>query len=228
MKKTDRLFGELNHHAYCIAGRYSKGMIEDELAVCGIDIGPSNPDYIVTTVDVLNIDKARELKEKAYTMPVNSGSKKIFLTFCESATIEAQNALLKILEEPPVSSVFIFCIKNLSVLLPTVRSRVAIVHPRNAQIRNVTNGYEDLVDTFLGSNEKQRLDMAKTFAEEISKGKRGRADFIDFVHALNVRLRARGIKENISALQALSLCEKYGNDRAPSIKMLLEYVAMNV
>ena len=63
----------------------------------------------------------RDARADMYIMP-NEGSRKIYI-FPQELGIEGQNALLKILEEPPPYGVFILLSDNPEKLLPTVRSR---------------------------------------------------------------------------------------------------------
>ena len=51
------------------------------------------------------------------------GKKVILISNAESLTINAANALLKILEEPPENSYLILTTQNISSLLPTIISR---------------------------------------------------------------------------------------------------------
>lgn len=63
----------------------------------------------------------RDARADMYIMP-NEGSRKIYI-FPQDLGTEGQNALLKILEEPPRYGVFILLTDNPEKLLPTVRSR---------------------------------------------------------------------------------------------------------
>ena len=63
----------------------------------------------------------REFREDMFILP-NESDYKIYL-FPQELGIEGQNALLKILEEPPSYGVFILLTDNPEKLLPTVRSR---------------------------------------------------------------------------------------------------------
>ena len=63
----------------------------------------------------------REAREDVFIRP-NEADHKIYL-FPQELGIEGQNALLKILEEPPSYGVFILLTDNPDKLLPTVRSR---------------------------------------------------------------------------------------------------------
>ena len=84
----------------------------------------THPDFITVedpdhkTVPVKLI---REYRESIFIRP-NEGARKIYL-FPQEMGIEGQNALLKVLEEPPAYAVFIILADNPEKLLPTVRSR---------------------------------------------------------------------------------------------------------
>ncbi len=71
------------------------------------------------------IDDSRALVETAYKRP-NSGEKKLIIVALKNITVEAQQALLKILEEPPKTAVFVFCVPVSLYLLPTLLSRFYI------------------------------------------------------------------------------------------------------
>lgn len=73
------------------------------------------------------VDYVREIKSRAYLSP-NEAKKRVFLIAnAESMTAQAQNALLKILEEPPDTAVFILTTQNREKLLQTVLSRVVTI-----------------------------------------------------------------------------------------------------
>lgn len=83
-----------------------------------------HPDFI-TVVDPehknLPVRIVREIREDMFIRP-NEADRKIYL-FPQEMGMEGQNALLKILEEPPEYGVFILLSDNPEKLLPTVRSR---------------------------------------------------------------------------------------------------------
>ena len=84
----------------------------------------NHPDFI--TVDdpehkSVAVKIVRQAREDVYIRP-NESDYKIYL-FPQELGIEGQNALLKILEEPPRYGVFILLTANAEQLLPTVRSR---------------------------------------------------------------------------------------------------------
>lgn len=73
--------------------------------------------------DDFKIEDAKEVVSEAYKSEENT---KTLILGAKSFTIPAQNALLKILEEPPHNIVFILLAPNKSTFLPTVRSRLSL------------------------------------------------------------------------------------------------------
>ena len=63
----------------------------------------------------------REARADVFVMP-NESDRKVYL-FPQEMGVEGQNALLKVLEEPPAYAVFLILTDNAEKLLPTVRSR---------------------------------------------------------------------------------------------------------
>ncbi len=95
------------------------------------------------------IEDAKEVIAEAYKSEENL---KTLILSATSFTVPAQNALLKILEEPPRNIAFVLIAPNKSTFLPTVRSRLALTQEKNARL------YEPL------SIELGRLDLAGMFA----------------------------------------------------------------
>ncbi len=74
-----------------------------------------------------HVETIRFLRRDAYIRP-NEGAWKLYLLFrAESMSEQAQNALLKILEEPPPRVCFVLTCASAAALLPTVRSRARIL-----------------------------------------------------------------------------------------------------
>ena len=63
----------------------------------------------------------RQIRDDMFIRP-NEGNKKIYI-FPQELGVEGQNALLKILEEPPSYGVFLLLTENPQQLLPTIHSR---------------------------------------------------------------------------------------------------------
>ena len=78
----------------------------------------------------LTVDAARELIKSAYISPI--GETKVFLLpNAELMTLNAQNALLKLIEEPPPNTIFFFATSSPKSLIPTILSRSQIINTEN-------------------------------------------------------------------------------------------------
>ncbi len=71
----------------------------------------------------VGIEDVRIIQKKIYLKPLKSKTKAIILDAYSGLTIEAQNALLKILEEPPNNTIIIVLVETDSQILPTILSR---------------------------------------------------------------------------------------------------------
>lgn len=99
--------------------------------------------------DDFKIEDAKEVIAEAYKSEENT---KTLILGAKSFTVPAQNALLKILEEPPRNIVFILIAPNKSTFLPTVRSRLSLSQ------ESTKRDYPPL------SIELEKLDLAGMFA----------------------------------------------------------------
>ncbi|HEY8499455.1 MAG TPA: DNA polymerase III subunit delta' C-terminal domain-containing protein [Clostridia bacterium] len=85
----------------------------------------TNPDFYEVASDKssIGIDVIRALQEHAANRPAYGNKKVYFIDGADTMTVQAQNCLLKTLEEPPEYVVIILSAVNYDALLPTIRSR---------------------------------------------------------------------------------------------------------
>ena len=73
-----------------------------------------------------HVEEVRQIRDSAAVMPNEAQAKVYILDGADHMTEQAQNALLKVLEEPPSYVIFLLTCGAASSLLPTVRSRAQI------------------------------------------------------------------------------------------------------
>ena len=155
-----------------IAKEFAKMILcTDETKYCGrckscIEFeSNNNPDFRIIEPDgnSLKIEQIRQLQRKIQEKPIISSKKIYIIDNADKMTIEAQNCLLKTLEEPPEFAILILIGSNESSFLDTIKSRCIILHFE--QIEN-----KDLKE-FLNKNFEIQVndDVLKIFQGSIGK-----------------------------------------------------------
>jgi hypothetical protein len=76
----------------------------------------------------IGIDAVREIKNFLWQKPNASARRTLIIDNADLLTTEAQNALLKITEEPPASSLLILVTSDVESILPTIISRLPKIY----------------------------------------------------------------------------------------------------
>lgn len=133
------------HHAYLLEG--GREDVEDLVDFLNIEniIEKNSPDLSVSSHDSLLVEDSWNLRRAQSENP-SVGDKKVFVISAEIFTDEAQNALLKILEEPSGSSVFFLIARHPDRLFKTVLSRVIYLKkPDGSDSKNLAEGEKFLM-----------------------------------------------------------------------------------
>ena len=86
-------------------------------------------------VPSIKVDQIRGVAATAYILPSEAEKKVYVLRQADTMNLNAQNAFLKLLEEPPQSAAFILAAASPELLLPTVRSRCALLRDPAEQLQ---------------------------------------------------------------------------------------------
>ncbi len=176
-----------------------------------------NPDLYVRAYKHFGIDEARELRDRASLRPL--GERRVFVIAAPDMNREAQNALLKTLEEPPAGATFFFILPSPETLLPTLRSRVQTLVLGKKPQEAIGAG------EFLSASPEMRLDLLKPLLEKGDDDKRDLGAILSFLASLE---RIVGKTGDSAALHAIYRARKYITDRGALVKPLLEQVALLV
>lgn len=218
------------HHAYYLVGNGSlRAELLSVLEKKHKIRAQGNPDLFDRSYITFTIDDAREVKSFHDTRPVGEAGKKIFILTMEGITAEAQNALLKLLEEPSEYAHFFLIIPSAHLLLPTVKSRMSHIKVESSQGRKGEggDGIEE-AKKFLKLSKAKQIDHIKGLMEDVTKEKKAKQDVIDLLNGIQAAVYEGGVAKNMGKLEAIEVARRYMNDRAPSLKMLLEFVALSL
>lgn len=189
-------------------------LVFDFLKKLGIDV-TGNPEVYTRSYAHFGIDEARELCERSNAKSL-SGERRVFIAVIAAITNEAQNAMLKTLEEPPGDAMFFLIVHAPEMLLPTLRSR--------AQTLARMDRTESTIDVraFLKSPPKVRLEMIKPLLEKGEDDRRDISGTLTFLSSLERMLDA----DSRDGLEAVYRAKAYAGDKGSLLKPLLEHVAL--
>jgi DNA polymerase III delta prime subunit len=75
----------------------------------------------------IGIEDVKNMQKKIFLRPIKSQTKAIVIEESHLLTPEAQNALLKVLEEPPMHTIIVLSAESKDSLLPTIISRCQVI-----------------------------------------------------------------------------------------------------
>lgn len=125
-------------HALLLVGAHGigKGTLAHSLAAGVLRLqAPQIAQHPYATVlspekDTISIDAIRQLQRflQLKTLGTQPLRRAVIIEHAETLTTEAQNAYLKLLEEPPADTIMLLTADNQRALLPTIRSRLQVLN----------------------------------------------------------------------------------------------------
>lgn len=144
---------------------------------CHLSYVGTHPDIIVCKPDgkTIKVDQIREIRQNAYLSSTLCERKVYIIENAESMNAQAQNALLKVLEEPPTGVVFLLLVVAADSMLSTVRSRcitLSLVPPSFEEALNYLEGVTNFSAKEIGdalNRSKNNIGMALLLLEGSEK-----------------------------------------------------------
>ncbi|HUD02509.1 MAG TPA: hypothetical protein VMR46_00610 [Candidatus Paceibacterota bacterium] len=223
----------MEHHAYFLEGETNLLREVSSDVRAREHVKANDPDFLERAYEKFGVEEAAELKTLASFR--SAGEKSFFIIAIASITIEAQQALLKLLEEPRLGLTLVLVVPH-GTLLPTLRSRM-LEYPHKlkfaeqnslVETKSTRGLFEQKISTFLKAPNKAR---SATITELLKDDEGTRERVRAFLNALEVELHSKlleshGKKEFREALEDVARVRSYAGDRSPSFKMLLEHLAL--
>ncbi len=210
-----------HHHAFVIEGKRDivlpliKQALEANLSLSF----EKNPDIFQFDFDTFLVDHAHTIKEADLKANYFLPHKFIVISF-SAITREAQNALLKVLEDPTGHTKFIIVTHSKEILLPTIISRVAVI--RHASFHETASPVS--VEVFLKAPPAKRLEMVGKLLKEVAEETKTKRDVSEFVFELKIHLEQHIKTKQINEKKLLSTLKalQYITDPSASQKLILE------
>jgi len=163
------------------------------------------------TLDTMGIGDVRIVTAQAQLRPATDAGQ-VFVIAASFITHEAQNALLKLFEEPPAATSFVLVVPPAFQLLSTLQSRIG-------QETTIADTTENQTWTlFLAASYADRLQQIDSWQK--SKDPQWITQIVAGVHGVNHQ------EVGLEAMQVLHFVGQKLQTRGASNKMLLEHLAL--
>jgi hypothetical protein len=200
------------HHAYGIESSHS--VFSELQEVLPLD----HFSYVVQRkYETFKVDDARMIKSLQ-----SEKTEKASLFILEFSLInkEAQNALLKVLEEPASQTYFFLVFPNTKKLLPTLQSRLQIVMHTPQETGDLRISAKELSEIDL----QKRFNLIKDLTDKKSELKITKSEVLHFLNDCEVYFHAQ---KKHDVLPVLFQARESMNANGSSVKMILEMVVIH-
>ena len=219
MKDLSTIFSKLpyKHHAYGIESAHS---VHDQLN----DIIPRSAfSYVVhKQYDTLKINDARMIKS---LQSEKTAKASLFILEFGLINNEAQNALLKVLEEPTANTYFVLVFPNIKKLLPTLQSRLELITSTESD-NNLTLRLP--ADNFMSKKLEERLVLIKSLVDKKQDEPITKSDLLLFLNDLEKNIVKNKSSDYQQSLESIFAARSHVNAKGASIKMILEMLAIEL
>lgn len=191
-------------HAYIIESRENE-IVSSLKKYAGEII--SGVEVVHLSSSTLSITDAREIK-------VLSGVKKTqcFIISFDFITREAQNSLLKTLEEPASDTYFFMVTPSLHQIIETVLSRVDVIKIQG----------KGEFSSFIHKTPAEKIELVENLIKDIQTGSKTKENAIEWVEGIIEELNSIKKSENSEKVAKLEKIRGYLFDQGASVKQLLE------
>ena len=183
----------------------------------------THPDIITITHEKATIgvdDIRQQLRDDVIIKPYESSHKIYIIPEGEKMTVQAQNALLKTLEEPPTYIVIIILTTNINAFLPTILSRCVVLPMKPArddsimkflmEKNQVVDYKASLCAAFARGNVGKALNLASN--ERFENLRTGTVDLVAKVPGLDISTAMERLHEILAAPEGEEKSGKKGID----------------
>jgi len=212
----------MSHHAFYVAREIEPGVSQAYAFLEGQGLSSkANPNVTTLRYTNLTIDDVRRLIDQASQAPV-SGTQKALVIAASRLFHEAQNAMLKLFEEPVPGTTLILIVPSEGILLPTLRSRLIPLPGSDGTIKESIGSTFILLST---EERKKYLDRIynRSKHDKQEEKQEARREALELVQGLTTALYQRG---DMELLRDLTLFTKTLHERSAPLKPIFEHLQL--
>ena len=235
------------HHAFVIEGEAEEGIAvalgfaERELGMkvegLSTGLGAGNPDIVVLQYGLFSVADARRVTDLAAGAAF-AGEHRVIIIAAARAYHEAQNALLKVFEEPPAGTHLFLIFPTLGGLLPTLRSRVQVLTmhanldigcPSSELGHPMSHSIPEIAREFIMATKERRTAIAKKLAsgKDDDERREHRDSAIALLNGIEAAVcESRTLTKNAALLSDIATLRGHLYDRSAPVKMILEHLSL--
>ena len=175
-------------HSFIIIGKDREKVKKYALDLAGEQKISKFDVFVLETEKALGITDIRTVTKQVFLTPLRGSEKAVILECFYGATIEAQNAFLKVLEEPPLSTTIIMLASD-NFFLSTILSRCKLIElDRSVTLsRDEENEYSNVLENLRIMKIGEKLKLAQDLAK-------GRQEALNFIEKLIVVSRNKMVE----------------------------------
>ncbi len=214
--------------SFLITGSDEKGRIKKFEEIVGEKLASlkKSPDFYLLKAEEssIGIAEVRTLQENLSLKPYQKKNKIVLIYEAQNLTTEAQNSLLKALEEPDKSSLIYLTAPDSFLLLPTITSRCQIINLPNKNgvdlNKEEEQKLEELFQNLLKSSAGKRFKIIEE--EGITKDRVAAINFLDkLLFIVRKKLLNDYERTNLTILSLIIKYKKYLEANC-NVKLTLE------
>ena len=203
----DEKIAEKESKKFCIQilGRKFENKIKKSICADVIFIDSQNKKSI-------SINEVRKIKNDSIIKPVECNFKIYIFKNAQNLTEQAQNALLKIFEEPPKHIIFLLLCNNSKNLISTVISRSRIINLNKIKNKNCNQDVDNFINFLVKNDKIYALSVLSKYESDREKLKL-------FLNICKYKILLK-IKNQILNVNNINLCNK--------INKIINFIDINI
>jgi len=152
-------------HSVLIASKNSATGLEYALGFLKKE-GISKFDVVIVSPEkTIGIGDVRNFQSQIFLKPSQGKEKGVVINAANGITTEAQNSLLKVLEEPPANTYILIIALSKDSFLPTILSRCKVIELIDNEVKNLDE-FDKILEKLLKAGLGERLKLAQDIAKD--------------------------------------------------------------
>ncbi len=190
-----------------------------------LNLKKNHPDVLyIADGEKLGIEQARKIKDFLSYKPALGKGKVVAIETADKMTEEAQNALLKTIEESPAASLIVLGAVSTAHFLPTILSRCQVISIEPSAVSSQLSDYAKDIERLLTARVENRFE----YIEKLKDREEFLHSLVSYFHQTLTGHPRRGTTQrggHLNFIKELIQAEQWANQNV-NIRGILEYLML--